>query len=79
MSKIRVYQDDHNKYPDYFLRLIETEEGVKLIICNSTGQRVPAGSVLQINETGLTRYPHVNSCAAGALGLPLDAEGKISE
>lgn len=55
------------------LKLVETEDRVRLIAVDVDGVVVPGGSILSIRENGVHLYPGISD----KLGIKMDAAGFI--
>lgn len=70
--KFKVF--DVAREPEVFFKLEECYDTVKLVACNSGGNKLPDSDILSIQTDGTLRiFPYVNS----ALGLKLDDNGRI--
>ena len=70
--KFKVF--DVSRDHEVFFRLEECYDTVKLVACNSGGNKLPDSDILSIQKDGTLRiFPYVNS----ALGLKLDCDGRI--
>ena len=70
--KFKVFDVSRNH--DVFFRLEECYDTVKLVACDSGGNKLPDSDILSIQVDGTLRiFPYVNS----ALGLKLDDDGRI--
>ena len=70
--KFKVF--DVPRDPEVFFRLEECYDTVKLVACDSGGNKLPDSDILSIQKDGTLRIVHdVNS----DLGLKLDCDGRI--
>ena len=70
--KFKVF--NKNTKPDVFFKVEECYDTVKLVACDSGGNKLPDSDILSIQVDGTLRiFPYVNS----ALGLKLDDDGRI--
>lgn len=70
--KIRKWKESKKKQPVYF-RMIQEENSVRIILCDSSGNQIEQGRVLTISSNGIHLYNNINP----DLGLPLDENGQF--
>ena len=71
-TKFKVF--DSCRASEIFFKLEECYDTVKLVACDSGGNKLPDSDILSIQIDGTLRiFPYVNS----ALGLKLDDDGRI--